>query len=198
MKDLKAEFKEYRFMGMYAEECIKFISSNLKNGNEKELLKFGDDMHHIESNFRTYYAGTLLGFSFNDLDFGKYGWAKIQLMDVSTTEVNNGNKIKVGKGKNGLWVHATSGNFGTAGYGEPLSVFASTFHKSKNDAEVFALKQILKKHKEKLNNTDTTNYKQSFIKKTLKLIELEISKKFNSSFDFSQQQPVFGEQMQLF
>jgi hypothetical protein len=128
---------------------------------------FGDSFRAITMNLNEHRRA--LEFGFTDIAFNEYGWfAPPQFLDREVIRLEQ-SEIRLGHGPNGLWAYALSCNYGTAGSSGPLCVFCKKF--PDRDAALSAALDEMKLSMSKyLGNTDTTNYKQDVLQKTLKAI----------------------------
>jgi hypothetical protein len=122
-------------------------------------------------------------FGFSYIEFDQYGWFK-RPQFFETEDLKFGNEarygeysiIHIGRGESPVWTYALNYAFGTAGGGSALSVYGKQF-KSREltiNAGMIELKRMMT---DKLNHSDTTNYKQPVILTTLRDInKFEISR----------------------
>lgn len=137
--------------------------------------QFGDSFRSILMNVYAYRKG--LEFGFTDIAFDQYGWFKRPVF-VETESLIFGNEAKygehstlsIGKGVAQVWTNALSYRFGTAGGGCGLSVYGKQFQhrEAAINSGIAELKAMMT---EKLNHSDTSNYKQPIIQSTLNAIE---------------------------
>lgn len=146
------------------------ISEAIATGNV-ELLSwfagFGDSFRQILMNVREYRRG--LDFGFTEVAFNQYGWfdgGKFLDREEITFEQS---EVRIGRGPNGLWAYALRCNYGVAGDCGPLSVFCRSYasREAVLDAALAELKMKISRY---VGNTDTINYKQDVLNKTLKAI----------------------------
>jgi hypothetical protein len=76
--------------------------------------------------------------------------------------------IEIG-GEGGIWAYALSCNYGTAGSSGPLCVFCKKYP-NREAALTAALGEMKGQMTKYLGNSDTTNYKQDVLQKTIKAI----------------------------
>ena len=132
---------------------------------------FGDSFRAITMNVHAYRKG--LEFGFTEIGFDQYGWFtrpafldKEELTFGDTSRYGNYSQIDLGRGPNGVWTYALHYSFGTAGGGYGLSVYGKQFN-SRDAALNAALADLKNEMTDKVGNTDTLNYKQDIIRKTL-------------------------------
>jgi hypothetical protein len=141
---------------------------------------FGDSFRAITMNVYACRKG--LEFGFTDISFDKYGWfQRPKFLDKEDLLFGNPHRygehsiIHLGRGINHIWTYALNYSYGTAGGGSALSVYDKPF-KSRNEALAFALNELKDMMTSKLNNSDTTNYKQPIIVATIKdIIKAQVS-----------------------
>jgi len=164
---------------MHHERAIYLeIIETIRLGDAQQLAwynGFGDSSRTIGMNVYAYRKG--LEFGFTEISFDKYGWftrpaflAKEELTFGDTSRYGNYSQIDLGHGPNGLYTYALHYNFGTAGGGYGLSVYGKQFL-NRQTALNAALIELKNEMAGKVGNTDTTNYKQDIIRKTLADIE---------------------------
>jgi hypothetical protein len=154
----------------YELEILKELSAVIAAGNAERLAwfaGFGDCFRQILMNVHEHRRA--LEFGFVEIAFKKYGWfASPKFLAFEEIKLEQ-SEIRIGRGPNGIWAYALRCNYGTAGSSGPLCVFCKKY-----DSRDAALKAALTEMKEKmsgyLGNTDTTNYKQDVLNKTLKAI----------------------------
>jgi hypothetical protein len=154
---------------------FKEMLKAVETGDQTQLdwfSSFGDSFRAITMNVNAYRKG--LEFGFKDIAFDQYGWFKRpvfldkeDLIFGNTDRYGDHSIIHLGRGVNHVWTYALNYSYGTAGGGSALSVYDKPF-KSRNDALAFALNELKDMMTSKLNNPDTTNYKQPIIVATLK------------------------------
>ena len=159
----------------YESEIINEIMENLNNNDFTKLewfQQFGDSLRTITLNVYAYRKQ--LEFGFTEISFNQYGWfTKPEFLDQEKLIFGNPehymqhSNIQVARGINNVWTNAVSYTFGCAGGSSPLSVYGEQFN-SRKDALAAGLNKLKDLMMAKLNNTDTTNYKQPVIIATLK------------------------------
>lgn len=166
---VEAYFAEHRLM-RYESDILSEIAGAIKAGDEKLIAwfaGFGDGFRQILMNIQDYRKG--LEFGFTEIAFNQYGWfAAPKFLDKEIIELEE-SEIRIGRGPNGTWAYALSCNYGTAGSSGPLCVFCKKYpdRDTALDAALEELKASMSKY---IGNSDTTNYKQDLLKKTLKAI----------------------------
>ncbi|MFB9844094.1 hypothetical protein [Mucilaginibacter ginsenosidivorans] len=146
------------------------ITDVIAAGDAKQLnwfAGFGDSFRAILMNVNHYRKG--LEFGFTAIAFTGYGWfAAPQFLDFELIRFER-SEIRIGRGPNGLWAYAKFSDYGCAGGGGPLCVFCKKYpsREAVLDAALSELKADFTKY---LNHSDTTNYKQDVVQKTLKAI----------------------------
>ncbi|MBL4678227.1 MAG: hypothetical protein JKY70_18780 [Mucilaginibacter sp.] len=115
-----------------------------------------------------------LEFGFTDVAFDQYGWfVHPQFLNYEEVKLGNSNRygeygeIRIGRGPNDIWSYALSYSFGCAGSGSALSVYKPHFA-SRDAARAHALSKLKVMFTAQIGSSDTTNYKQDIIQKTLK------------------------------
>lgn len=154
----------------YEREILTEISSAIGAGDLEKLdwfAGFGDSLRQILMNVNEYRRA--LEFGFTDISFNQYGWfVSPKFLEFEEIELEK-SSIRIGRGPNGIWAYALSRSYGVAGASGPLCVFCKKYP----DREVClttalaALKADMLKY---IGNSDTTNYKQDVLLKTLKAI----------------------------
>jgi hypothetical protein len=157
-------------------EIISEILAVIKSGHDEKLAwftRFGDSYRQILMNVHGHRRA--LEFGFTDIAFNQYGWFEVPRF-LNFEEINLAQShIRLGRGPNFTWSYALSCNYGTAGSSGPLCVFGPKFN-SREAALTAALSAIKVKMTEKVGHTDTCNFKQDLIAKTLKAINnIEVS-----------------------
>ena len=134
--------------------------------------QFGDAFRVITMNVYAYRKQ--LEFGFTEIAFDQHGWFKRpEFLDIEDQIFGNPwhygehSTLHLGRGINQIWTYALDYNFGTAGGGSALSVYGKQF-KSREDAMTCGLNQLKDMMTTKLNNADTSNYKQPIILATLR------------------------------
>ncbi|WP_345330054.1 hypothetical protein [Mucilaginibacter defluvii] len=128
---------------------------------------FGDSFRQILMNVKEHRRA--LEFGFTEIAFNRYGWFSCSpFLDRETIGFEQ-SEIRIGRGPNGLWVYALRCNYGVAGDSGPLSVFCKQYpsREAVLDAALAELKMKISRY---VGNSDTTNYKQDVLNKTLKAI----------------------------
>ncbi|MDN3548797.1 hypothetical protein [Mucilaginibacter aquaedulcis] len=128
---------------------------------------FGDCFRAVTMNLNQHRRA--LEFGFTEIAFTKYGWfASPEFLDRETIKLEQ-SEIRIGRGPNGIWAYALSCSYGTAGSSGPLGVFCTKY--PHRDAALSAALADMKTQMTKyLGNSDTMNYKQDVLLKTLKAI----------------------------
>jgi hypothetical protein len=161
----------------YERELLSEILSVIESGDSEKLAwfaGFGDSFRQILMNVNQHRRS--LEFGFTEIGFGKYGWfAAPQFLDAEEIILEQ-SEIRMGRGPNGIWAYALSCNYGTAGSSGPLCVFCKKYS-SRETALNAALAELKENMSSKVGHSDTCNYKQELIVKTLKAIAaLEVSR----------------------
>ena len=154
----------------YEREILAEISTVIEKGDAETLAwfaGFGDSFRQILMNVREHRKA--LEFGFTEIAFNQYGWfAAPKFLDFEEIKLEQ-SSIRIGHGPNGLWAYALSCNYGTAGSSGPLCVFCKKYP-CREAALTAALTDMKSQMTKYLGNTDTTNYKQDVLQKTLKAI----------------------------
>ena len=134
--------------------------------------QFGESIRCITMNVYAYRKQ--LEFGFTKITFDQHGWfSRPEFLDKENLILGNPwhhgehSTIYLGRGTNYIWTYAIDYSFGTAGGGSHLSVYGKQY-KSREDALSIALNELKVMMTDKINNRDTTNYKQHIILATLK------------------------------
>jgi hypothetical protein len=131
---------------------------------------FGDSFRQILMNVNEHRRA--LEFGFTEITFSQYGWfAAPKFLDRENIKLEQ-SEIRIGHGPNGIWAYALSCNYGTAGSSGPLCVFCKKYP-NRDTALAAALADMKGQITRYLGNSDTTNYKQDVLQKTLKAISKE-------------------------
>jgi hypothetical protein len=154
----------------YEREILDEIVALIENGDTGALAwyaGFGDSFRQILMNVHEHRKA--LEFGFTEIAFNQYGWFAAQkFLEFEEIKLEQ-SSIRIGRGPNGIWAYALSLNYGTAGSSGPLSVFCKKY--SDRDAALAAALLNVKTEMTKyLGNSDTTNYKQDVLRKTLKAV----------------------------
>ena len=159
----------------YESEIINEIMEDLNNNDFPKLewfQQFGDTLRTITLNVYAYRKQ--LEFGFTEISFNQYGWfTKPEFLDQEKLIFGNpehymqNSTLYLARGINNVWTNSICYTFGCAGGSSPLSVYGEQFN-SRNDALDAGLNKLKGLMTAKLNNTDTTNYKQPVIIATLK------------------------------
>ncbi len=167
--DINCHFAERHLM-RYEQEIIGEILSVIEKGEADKLAwfaGFGDGYPQILQNVNEYRNG--LEFGFTDIAFNQYGWfSSAKFLDTEVVKLEE-SSIRIGRGQNGVWAYALNCNYGTAGSSGPLCVFCKKYT-CREAALTAALSEIKANMTGKAGHTDTSNYKQDLIAKTLKAI----------------------------
>lgn len=162
----------------YEYEILNEIAAAIRSGGLETLqwfAGFGDSLRAILMNVHAYRKGVEFGFT--EIAFDQYGWfVRPRFLDYEVVKLGNTarygeySEIRIGRGVNGIWSFALSYSFGCAGGSSALSVYDPQFA-SREAVLTTALSKLKVMFTEKIGATDTTNYKQDVILKTLKAIE---------------------------
>ena len=151
-------------------EILLEIMEVIEKGNADALAwfaGFGDSFRQILMNVREHRKA--LEFGFTEIAFNQYGWFAVpKFLDFEEIKLEQ-SSIRIGHGPNGIWAYALSCNYGTAGSSGPLCVFCKKYP-CREAALTAALTDIKSQMTKYLGNTDTMNYKQDVLQKTLKAI----------------------------
>jgi hypothetical protein len=146
------------------------ISEAISRGDMDKLdwfAGFGDCFRAITMNLNEYRRA--LEFGFTEIAFTEYGWsASPKFLDREDIKLEQ-SEVRIGRGPNGIWAYALRCNYGTAGSSGPLCVFCKKFH-TREAALGAALDDMKAQMTKYLGHSDTTNYKQDVLQKTLKAI----------------------------
>jgi len=154
----------------YEREILAEIGAVIETQDVKALAwfaGFGDSFRQICMNVNEHRRA--LEFGFTKIAFNQYGWfAAPKFLDFEEIKLEQ-SSIRIGRGPNGIWAYALSCNYGTAGSSGPLCVFCKKYP-NREVALTAALHEMKAKMSTYLGNSDTTNYKQEVLQKTLKAI----------------------------
>jgi hypothetical protein len=154
----------------YEQEILTEIATVIEKQDAKQLawfVGFGDSFRQICMNVNEYRRA--LEFGFTEIAFNQYGWfAAPKFLDFEEIKLEQ-SSIRIGRGPNGIWAYTLSCNYGTAGSSGPLCVFCKKYP-NRETALTAALIEMKAKMSQYLGNSDTTNYKQDVLTKTLKAI----------------------------
>lgn len=153
------------------------MSAAIAAGDDVKIVwfaGFGESLRHIVMNVNEYRKA--LEFGFTEISFNQYGWfASPKFLDLEDIKLEQ-SEIRLGRGPNGLWAYALSCNYGTAGSSGPLCVFCKKYT-NRDEALIAAVTEMKAQMTQYLGNSDTTNYKQDVLNKTLKAIAaLQVSR----------------------
>lgn len=133
---------------------------------------FGDSFRAITMNVHAYRKG--LEFGFTEIAFDQYGWFKrpewLEIEELTFGDARrflDYSTITLGRGANNKWAYGLSCSYGCGGCSWGISVYNKKFN-SRNETLTFALAQLKEMMTEKIDHSDTTNYKQSIIAATLR------------------------------
>ncbi len=151
-------------------EIMAEIVSVIEKGDTKSLAwfaGFGDSFRQILMNINEHRRA--LEFGFTEIAFNQYGWYTApKFLDRENIKLEQ-SEIRIGREPNGIWTYALSCNYGTAGSSGPLCVFCKKYP-NYDVALTTALAEMKSQMTKYLGNSDTTNYKQDVLQKTLKAI----------------------------
>jgi hypothetical protein len=154
----------------YEKAIFSEILEALASGESEKLnyfAGFGDSFRAITMNLNEHRHA--LEFGFMEIAFTQYGWfASPKFLDREDIKLEQ-SEIRIGHGPNGLWAYALSCNYGTAGSSGPLGVFCKKYP-DRDAALTAALVEMKAQMTKYLGNSDTANYKQDVLQKTLKAI----------------------------
>jgi NTP pyrophosphatase (non-canonical NTP hydrolase) len=173
--DIDAYVADHHLMP-YEKAILLEIAEAIASGDAAKLNwfgGFGDSFRAITMNLNEHRRA--LEFGFTEIVFTKYGWfASPKFLDREEIKLEQ-SEVRIGHGPNGIWAYGLSCNYGTAGSSGPLCVFCKKY--PNRDAALNAALEDMKAQMTKyLGNSDTTNYKQDILQKTLEAIgKLEVS-----------------------
>lgn len=121
-----------------------------------------------------------LEFGFTDIAFDQYGWFVAPKFLDSEIIILEQSEIRIGHGPNDKWAYALRRDYGCAGASGPLCVFCKQYA-SREAALNNALVELKADMTKYIGNSDTTNYKQDVLKKTLKAIAVLTSDRIQLS-----------------
>ena len=133
---------------------------------------FGDSVHHIIHNVRTYERGLLFGYTAKQFD--EYGWLRSMLPIVERIELDMWNTIHIGQSIDGTYVVTVDWSTGGAGgdshpsvWDEPIADYKEAVKNGIGQLErqyAYAMK----------HSSDNTNYNAERIRKLIaKLAEIK-------------------------
>lgn len=154
----------------YERDMMDELIAVIGQKDEKQLAwfaGFGDSFRQILMNVHEHRKA--LEFGFTEVSFNRYGWfAAPKFLDMEEITLEQ-SRIRLGRGLNFIWAYALSCNYGTAGDSGPLCVFCKKYP-NREMALTAALAEMKAKMSKYVGHSDTTNYKQEVIGKTLKMI----------------------------
>jgi len=154
----------------YEREILDEIVALIEKGDAEALAwfaGFGDGFRQILMNVNEHRRA--LEFGFTEIALNKYGWfASPKFLNREDIKLEQ-SEIRIGRGPNGIWAYALSCNYGTAGSSGPLCVFCKKYP-NRDAALTAALAEMKAQMTKYIGNSDTTNYKQDILQKTLKAI----------------------------
>lgn len=169
------QYRDENRLMRYEQELIgEMLRAIAQNDNTGIIWfsQFGDTFRTILMNVHAYRSG--LAFGYEDIAFDKYGWfqrpefqEKEDLIFGNSARYGEYSVLHIGKGKVNIWTYSLNYNFGTAGGGSALSVYGKKFN-TREAAINAGLSELKSLMADKLNNSDTTNYKQPVILCTLR------------------------------
>jgi hypothetical protein len=170
--DIEAHIANNHMM-RYEQEILAEIVTVIEKGDAQQLgwfAGFGDSFRQICMNVNEHRRA--LEFGFTDIAFNQYGWfVATKFLDFEEIKLEN-SSVRIGRGPNGVWAYSLSCNYGTAGSSGPLCVFCKKYA-NRDAALTAALAEMKAKMTQYIGNSDTTNYKQDVLIKTLKAISKE-------------------------
>ena len=133
---------------------------------------FGDCVHHIIRNVRTYERGLLFGYTAKQFD--EYGWLRGMLPIVERIEVDMWNTIHIGQSIDGTYAVTVDWNTGCAGGGSHPSVWDEPIADYK-EAVKNGIGQLERKYAYAMKHSaDSCNYNTKRIRKLIaKLAEVK-------------------------
>jgi len=167
--DIDAYVAECHLM-VYEKSIMAEITGAIAARDSKQLeyfAGFGDSFRAIMMNLNEHRHA--LEFGFTGVTLNQYGWfASPKFLDFECIKLEQ-SEIRIGRGPNGLWAYALSRSYGCAGASGPLCVFCKKYS-SREAALNNALAELKADMNKYIGNSDTTNYKQDVLQKTLKAI----------------------------
>ena len=148
---------------------------------------FGDSVHHIIHNVRTYERGLLFGYTAKQFD--EYGWLRGMLPIVERIELDVQNTIHIGQSIDGTYAVTVDWSTGGAGGGSHPSVWDEPIADYK-EAVKNGIGQLERKYAYAMkHSSDSTNYNAKRIRKLIaKLAEVKqryLEPKQLSLFEFA-------------
>lgn len=133
---------------------------------------FGDSVHHIIHNVRTYERGLLFGYTAKRFD--EYGWIRGMLPIVERIELDVQNTIHIGQSIDGTYAVAVDWSTGTAGGGSHPSVWDEPIADYK-EAVRNGIGQLERQYSYAMqHSSDSCNYNVKKIRKLIaKLVEVK-------------------------
>ena len=133
---------------------------------------FGDCVHHIIHNVRTYERGLLFGYTAKQFD--EYGWLRGMLPIVERIELDIHNTIHIGQSIDGTYAVTVDWSTGSAGGGSHPSVWDEPIVDYK-EAVRDGIGQLERKYAYAMkHSSDSTNYNAKRIRKLIaKLAEVK-------------------------
>lgn len=154
----------------YEKGILSEIVAAIEAGDAEKLnwfAGFGDSFRAITMNLNEHRRA--LEFGFMEIVFNEHGWfASPKFLERENLRFGE-SEIRIGRGPNGIWTYALSCNYGTAGTSGPLCVFCKKYP-NRDTVLAAALADLKTNISQYIGNSDTTNYKQDILQKTLKAI----------------------------
>ncbi|MET3114844.1 hypothetical protein AAKU52_002584 [Pedobacter sp. CG_S7] len=148
----------------------ELLDEVLETVREKDIdrlawyASFGKDLRHIINNIYAYRRG--LNFGFTEISFDQNGWInRAEFLDRENIVLAN-SEIRLGRGKNNLWIYTLDYSFGTCGSASPLTVYDKPYP-NRETALNTALNELKEIMQVKVGNTDRGNYNPSIIAATI-------------------------------
>lgn len=163
IKDYIEKYNLVRFEREILDEVLQTVRDNDIDRLEW-YAAFGKDLRHITNNLYAYRRG--LNFGFTEVSFDQNGWInRAEFLDRENIVFAN-SEIRLGRGKNNLWIYTLDYSFGTCGSASPLTVYDKPYpiRETALNTALNELKEIMQL---KVGNTDRGNYNPSIIAATI-------------------------------
>lgn len=170
-----AQILDYHTFRTEREAKLRYLLALRRNDKEQIAYfeSFGDSIHKIMLNVRTYERGLLFGYI--NKNYNEHGWISGMLPIIENVELESDNCIHIGRSDNGTYAVAINWNTGCAGGGSYPSVWNEPI-KTYKEAIRTGIRQLEKCYEvaERNSISDRSNYNPKIISKLkAKLLELK-------------------------
>ncbi|MBU3039487.1 hypothetical protein KO473_00630 [Bacteroides sp. HF-4919] len=170
-----AQILDYRTCRIERETKLPYLLAIRRNDKEQIAYfeSFGDSVHRIIHNVRTYERGLLFGYTSKELN--GHGWLIGMLPIIENIELESGNCIHIGQSINGTYAVTVDWCTGSAGGGSHPSIWDKPIssYKEAIRSGIHELEKVYNKA-ECYSISDRGNYNPKVISKLkAKLLELK-------------------------